>query len=215
MCASERCSTRTGAEPVGRMRQLVLADREQIALDADAPDRSARADRPHRSESGEGGLGVRVRAALGALRAAVVHRDGRVAVHDRAGCRVGARGLALLSCGGVLGACPGLDVAEARDRRSLIALSSCLPATSGTAMPCPLLGLIVTVVPPRTRRRRGSARRRCPRPQRSRPPRRRSRRIQPRRACRRLVDAHADHAGQIAQDSRVRFESGWANASPP
>ena len=40
---------------------VVLTDREQIALDADAPDRSARADRPHRSESGEGGLGVRVR----------------------------------------------------------------------------------------------------------------------------------------------------------
>ena len=41
--------------------RVVLTDREQVALDADAPDRSARADRPHRSESGEGGLGVRVR----------------------------------------------------------------------------------------------------------------------------------------------------------
>ena len=48
MCASERCSTRIGAVPAGRMRQLMLADREQVALDADAPDRGARADRPHR-----------------------------------------------------------------------------------------------------------------------------------------------------------------------
>ena len=59
--ATAPCGRRRGAAPgsarcpAGRMRQLVHADREQVALDADAPDRGSGADRPHRGERGEGG----------------------------------------------------------------------------------------------------------------------------------------------------------------
>ena len=36
--------------------QRVAADREEVPLDPDAPDRGPDADRPHRSQGGEGGL---------------------------------------------------------------------------------------------------------------------------------------------------------------
>ena len=40
----------------GQNGERVAADGEQVPLDADAPDRGSRADRPHCREGGEGGL---------------------------------------------------------------------------------------------------------------------------------------------------------------
>ena len=46
---------------------------------------------------------------------------------------------------------PSLTLPKPALRSARLASSSVRPDTSGTAMPCPLLGLIVTVVPAATR----------------------------------------------------------------